>query len=161
MCPNNEVQPPIMAGPSEPRGQSKSSFLGEEAAQTTLAISTTKHLVYLLVLDLFFFLFSFSSPLAWHLAIPKPLKTVSLVVSLVSTVWSFFRWEEVFGDLAYDAVTKGSRSQQWSPLGRTFGGSRAKDARMRRAVRRVSQLFVGGIGVIQFWWLLVSLMTTP
>lgn len=81
--------------------------------------------------------------------------SVALVFSLVSSTWSFLRWEEVFGDLASDGVIKCSRSQRWSLLGRTFDWSRAMDARVRKA----SKLSLGGIVVIQLWWLLVSLMT--
>ncbi|AAW43245.1 hypothetical protein CNBD0100 [Cryptococcus deneoformans B-3501A] len=75
------------------------STSGEKTLPAMLVMST-KHLVCLLALDLFFFLFSFSFFLAWHLARPKPLKSVALVISLVSSVWSFLRWQEVFSDLS-------------------------------------------------------------
>ncbi|OXG28280.1 hypothetical protein J008_02475, partial [Cryptococcus neoformans] len=154
----NQVRPPTTASPSDPRGLSKRL---PETISATFGVTRRKeghpppHCwdVTEMLLDLFFLLFSFFFSLAWHLAGQKPLKTncsVALVFSLVSSTWSFLRWEEVFGDLASDAVTKCSRSQRWSLLGRTFDWSRAMDARVRKA----SKLSLGGIVVIQLWWLL-------
>ncbi|ALO60931.1 hypothetical protein CNBJ0310 [Cryptococcus deneoformans B-3501A] len=178
----NQVQQPTTASSSDPRGlpmanelpKTTSATFGitrrqeghpppyhaspsrEDVPETMLVMSTTKQWVCLLAIDLFFFLLPFFFSLAWYLTDTKPLKSVAMVVSLlVFSIWSFLRWPEVFSDLSQDAVTKYSASQQWSLLGRRYGWSRAMDARLRRAVRRTSQMCIGGIVVIQFWWLLM------
>ncbi|OWZ78650.1 hypothetical protein C365_02762 [Cryptococcus neoformans Bt85] len=98
-----------------------------------MPMSTTKQWACLLGLDLFFLHLSFSFSLGWHLAGRTPLKIVALAFSLVSSVWSLLRWQEDFGDLAYDAVTKGSSNEQWSLWG---GHSEGAGPRMRRWVEQ-------------------------
>ncbi|OXG41267.1 hypothetical protein J010_06759 [Cryptococcus neoformans] len=95
----NQIRLPTAASPNDPRGLSKglpekisATFgvtrrkeghplrhhvptLGEDVPEAMVVMSTMKQWVYLLAVDLFFLLFSFSFSLAWHLTDIKPLKT--------------------------------------------------------------------------------------